>query len=99
MDKPKAPADQERILCFDAETGRTIWQYAYDAKYADLDYGKGPRCTPTVFDGRVYTLGAVGHVHCLDAAFRHRYLEARFGSRLQGPATDLGVRRIARDSS
>ncbi len=67
MDKPKSPADTERVVCFNAETGRTAWEHTYTAKYADLDYGKGPRCTPTVFDGRVYTLGAVGHVNCLDA--------------------------------
>jgi outer membrane protein assembly factor BamB len=67
MDKPKEPADTERILCLDAASGQTVWEHRYTAKYGDLDYGKGPRCTPTVLDGRVYTLGAVGHVVCLDA--------------------------------
>jgi outer membrane protein assembly factor BamB len=68
MDKPTQPADTERIVCLDAKTGKLTWEQSYQAKYADLDYGKGPRCTPTVFDGRIYTLGAVGHVHCLDEA-------------------------------
>jgi outer membrane protein assembly factor BamB len=68
MDKPKEIADTERIVCLDAGSGRLLWEHRYNAKYGDLDYGKGPRCTPTVFDGRVYTLGAVGHVVCLDAA-------------------------------
>ena len=68
MDRPAEPADIERIVCFDAKTGDSLWAHQYEAVYGELDYGKGPRCTPTVHDGRVYTLGAVGHLHCLDAA-------------------------------
>jgi outer membrane protein assembly factor BamB len=67
MDRPK-DSDDERIVCLDEESGSLIWEHRYTATYGKLDYGKGPRCTPTVHDGRVYTLGAVGHVHCLDAA-------------------------------
>jgi len=61
------PDQQERVLCLDAATGKPLWQHAYAAVYKDLSYGNGPRSTPAVFDGRVYTLGAVGHLHCLDA--------------------------------
>ncbi|MGE0608741.1 MAG: PQQ-binding-like beta-propeller repeat protein [Pirellulales bacterium] len=67
QDKVMEPAEQERVLCLSAENGEVLWQQAYDVRYGKLDYGVGPRATPTVFDGRVYTLGAVGHVHCLDA--------------------------------
>jgi outer membrane protein assembly factor BamB len=63
----EAESSQERVLCFDAATGTPLWQHAYTADYGDLDYGKGPRSTPTIHDGRVYTLGAVGHLFCLDA--------------------------------
>jgi len=59
---------RERVLCLDASTGRTLWTHDYAAPYEKLSYGKGPRSTPTVHDGRVYTLGAVGHFHCLEAA-------------------------------
>ncbi len=68
MDRPKEPADHERVLCFDALTGKTSWTHQYEAKYDKLDYGKGPRGTPTIHDGFVYTLGSVGHLHCLSAA-------------------------------
>lgn len=67
MDRQTQPAEQERVLCFDAASGRPLWTHAYPVKYGNLDYGNGPRATPTVFDGRVYTLGAVGHFFCLDA--------------------------------
>lgn len=57
----------ERIVCFDAADGKQLWAFSYSADYGDLDYGKGPRCTPTVHQNRVYTLGTVGHIHCVDA--------------------------------
>lgn len=68
LDRPTEPADHERIVCFDARTGKQLWQFAYHAPYGKLDYPKGPRAAPTIHDGRVYSLGAVGHFHCLDAA-------------------------------
>src|SRR5262249_19747726 len=32
-----------------------------------MEYGNGPRASPTVHDGKVYTLGTRGHLLCLDA--------------------------------
>lgn len=57
---------QERVWCFDAATGKKRWMHAYDCEY-NISYATGPRCTPTVSDGRVYTLGAEGHLYCFDA--------------------------------
>jgi len=56
----------ERILCLNAETGRLIWKYDYECPY-NMSYPSGPRCTPTVVDGKVYALGAEGNLTCLDA--------------------------------
>lgn len=58
---------QERVICLDAKTGREIWKHAYDCPYK-ISYPVGPRCTPTVSGGKVYTLGAEGHLYCFDAA-------------------------------
>jgi outer membrane protein assembly factor BamB len=57
---------QERVLCLDAATGALIWKHQYDRPY-HFSYGGGPRCTPTVVDGKVYTLGAEGNLSCLRA--------------------------------
>jgi len=59
-------AGRERILCLDAATGRLIWKHEYECPYA-ISYASGPRCTPTVADGKVYSLGAEGNLLCLDA--------------------------------
>jgi outer membrane protein assembly factor BamB len=57
---------KERVLCLDAKTGKELWKYEYDCPYK-VSYPAGPRCTPTVHDGKVYTLGAMGDLYCLDA--------------------------------
>jgi outer membrane protein assembly factor BamB len=61
---------KERILCRDARTGEKIWTRAYDCHYT-IAYACGPRCTPTVHQGKVYSLGAEGNLLCLDAANGH----------------------------
>lgn len=58
---------KERVLCLDAKTGNQIWKHEYDRNYT-ISYPAGPRCTPTVTGGKVYSLGAMGDLHCLDAA-------------------------------
>jgi len=57
----------ERLLCLDAATGRLLWKHDQDCAYS-ISYASGPRCTPTVADGLVYSLGAEGNLACLDAA-------------------------------
>src|SRR5262245_1216277 len=57
---------QERVICFDAASGKPLWTHAYDCPYK-ISYAAGPRCTPTVHQGKVYALGAMGNLTCLDA--------------------------------
>ena len=63
-------AGRERVLCFDTHTGELLWKHEYECPYA-ISYASGPRCTPTVADGKVYVLGAEGNLTCLDAATGH----------------------------
>jgi outer membrane protein assembly factor BamB len=56
---------KERVQCLDAKTGKELWKHEYDRPYS-LSYPAGPRCTPTVHEGKVYTLGAMGNLLCLD---------------------------------
>lgn len=57
----------ERLLCLDALSGRTLWEYRRDTPCM-VSYPAGPRATPTVHDGRVYFLGIHGRLACLEAA-------------------------------
>lgn len=56
----------ERVLCIDEESGAVNWIDSSRCAY-DISYPLGPRCTPTVDDGRVYCLGAQGRLKCLNA--------------------------------
>jgi outer membrane protein assembly factor BamB len=56
----------ERVLCLNEPDGRLLWTYEYACTYT-VSYPAGPRVTPTVQDGKVYPLGAEGHLACLDA--------------------------------
>ncbi len=62
-------ADNERVECLDAKTGKVIWTSEYPTTYQD-DFGfdEGPRATPAIADGRVYTFGAEGALSCWELA-------------------------------
>jgi outer membrane protein assembly factor BamB len=56
----------ERVLCLNEADGKILWKHEYDCPY-DLQYPSGPRVTPLVHQGKVYTVGAEGNLFCLDA--------------------------------
>lgn len=56
----------EQVLCLDEKDGRLIWSHEYEAPYT-ISYAAGPRATPVVDGGKVYTLGAEGNLFCFDA--------------------------------
>lgn len=61
-----AEENLERVLAFAAADGKPLWKHEYEAPYG-ISYPLGPRTTPTVDGELVYTLGAVGHLLCLNA--------------------------------
>src|SRR5262245_46662108 len=67
MDRQTKPAEIERIVCMELDSGAIKWVREYPVAYKGLEYGNGPRCTPTIHDGKVYTHDTVGQLYCLDA--------------------------------
>lgn len=67
MDRVTQPGQQERVHCFDAQTGDKLWSYAYECAYERVEYKVGPRASVTISDGRAYSLGTMGNLHCFDA--------------------------------
>jgi outer membrane protein assembly factor BamB len=59
---------EEVVAAYDVHTGRELWTHRWSALFRESMGGDGPRATPTWFDGRVYALGAMGELRCLDDA-------------------------------
>jgi outer membrane protein assembly factor BamB len=60
--------DQDVVLALAADTGETVWECAYDAPVLDgmdVTFGPGPHATPLIVGDRLFTVGAMGHLHCL----------------------------------
>jgi outer membrane protein assembly factor BamB len=60
--------DREAVVCYDTATGKELWVHDYPAHFSESLGGDGPRATPTIADGSVFSLGATGRLVCLDLA-------------------------------
>jgi outer membrane protein assembly factor BamB len=65
FDQKTAVPGKERVLCLDEANGHQLWKHEYPCVY-QVSYASGPRATPLVDGDRVYTLGTMGHLNCLD---------------------------------
>jgi len=63
--------DREIILCLDAATGKSIWEYKYESpphpKHVK-EFNNGPRGAPLLVGNRLFAIGCNAEMHCLDAA-------------------------------
>jgi len=57
---------EEMTICYDLETGTVRWSHAVTTQFTDVVAGDGPRSTPTIIDGRVFSQGATGMLNLLD---------------------------------
>lgn len=97
--------DAEAVSALDLASGREMWRQSYPAPYsinpAAFAHGKGPKSTPVVLGGRLYTFGIGGILSSFDAAtgrlvWRKEFSrEFRASSPLYGaassPALDAGL--------
>jgi outer membrane protein assembly factor BamB len=58
----------ECVVCYRIADGAEVWAHADPVRFDTSMGGPGPRATPTVAGGRVYTVGATGLLNCLDGA-------------------------------
>ncbi|MFH1717977.1 MAG: PQQ-binding-like beta-propeller repeat protein [Planctomycetota bacterium] len=64
------------VYCLDAKTGKEIWTFDYPCLLEPRLHPGGPSSTPTIHEGKVYTLSKFGHIFCLDAKTGQKLWEA-----------------------
>ena len=57
----------DALAAFDAATGERKWEKSYDRPEFKPPFGNGPRGTPAVSGGKVFTFGGTGVAACWDA--------------------------------
>ena len=61
--------NEQVVEAMDAESGKNLWEYRSPTGYVStISPDSGPRCTPLIHDGAVYTHGADGQLTCLEMA-------------------------------
>lgn len=86
--------NEELVTCYDLQSGKPIWGTGVEARHYTVMGYVGPRCTPLLFNGRVYALGATGVLRCLDQlsgeiVWQHDLLE------MYGVTPDIEAKNIA----
>ncbi len=57
---------REMVVAYSLVDGTPRWSHGDEAHYESTIAGEGPRATPTISRGRVFTLGSTGLLNCLD---------------------------------
>jgi outer membrane protein assembly factor BamB len=82
--------DEEVVVCLDAETGKTIWEFAYPAPFRPetMGGGHGPHAMPTVTDTQVFSAGVNSVLHGFEKktgrVLWKRDLREEFGATVMG---------------
>ena len=65
--------NDEILECLESDSGKLVWEHRSKTRYVD-DFGfdEGPRATPTIADGRIFTLGANGDLTAVKQATGER---------------------------
>jgi outer membrane protein assembly factor BamB len=67
---------RDHVYCLDAKTGEVKWTFDYPCKLDPRLHPGGPSSTPTIHEGKVYTLSKFGQIFCLDAKTGKKLWEA-----------------------
>ena len=59
-------SEMECVVCYDATTGKEVWVEKIESRFEDPLGGPGPRATPTIANGKLFTMGGTGWLQSLN---------------------------------
>ena len=87
--------EQEIVSCLNLTDGKIIWQKSYPTPYemnfAAIAHGKGPKSTPVVSNGKLYTFGISGIISCFDATTGELKWRKEFSKKFAQTSPAFGV--------
>ena len=87
--------EDEIVQALDLASGKSVWRQSYAAPYtmnmAAMSHGKGPKSTPLVDAGRVFTFGISGILSAFDAATGRVLWRKEFGAQFKETSPLYGV--------
>jgi outer membrane protein assembly factor BamB len=83
--------DEEEVLALDAADGKEVWRKTYARAAFKSLYGNGPRATPAVAGGKLYTYGITGILTCWDAAKGDQFWQVDAIKKLGAPNLRFGA--------
>jgi outer membrane protein assembly factor BamB len=83
--------DEEVVAAYELASGREVWTHRWKADFKGTNGDEGPRTTPTYSEGRLYALGALGELRCLEAATGKLVWSRNVATENRAPPLDHGV--------
>ena len=95
----EGPTGQERVMCFDAETGKVLWEYKFNVWLADIDILRvgWTNLAGDPETGNIYAAGTQGLLICFNrdgkVIWQHSLTEeygriTGYGGRISSPTVD-----------
>lgn len=88
-------AENEIARAIDLKSGKVLWRTGYSVPYKEypgaVEHGKGPKSTPIVYAGKLFTLGITGILSCFSTSNGKLLWQKNFAGRFPANHPPFGT--------